>query len=214
MHIGPVTVILPTLNEEKYIERTLFSLMAQTFTRYRLVVADSGSQDSTTEIAERLGADVLPSPKGKLSARDYATRQVHEGIIVSVDADTYYPPTWLSKTIASFNDKSVMAATGPRLYDMTGHWLQKIANRLIWRLYGSNSAFRYWAFEATGGFNLSINQQNSQAMVAEEEIYLKERLARLGKIVYRYDNPVVTSTRRFNLLDQAYHMERTQKSRF
>ncbi len=54
-----VSVIVPTLNEERYLKRTLASIANQnTLTSYELIVADSESTDGSLFIAEQY-ADMI-----------------------------------------------------------------------------------------------------------------------------------------------------------
>jgi|GEM_PF-6071646 len=49
-----VSIIVPALNEEKYIEKTLFSIRAQTIKRpYEIIVSDGNSKDNTIKIAKK-----------------------------------------------------------------------------------------------------------------------------------------------------------------
>jgi glycosyltransferase involved in cell wall biosynthesis len=51
-----VSIIIPAYNAEKYLARTLESVLAQTFTAWELVVMDDGSSDGTRDIAEAYAA--------------------------------------------------------------------------------------------------------------------------------------------------------------
>jgi glycosyltransferase involved in cell wall biosynthesis len=44
-----VTVIIPAFNAAKTIQRTLASVLAQTFTDFEILVIDDGSLDETVE---------------------------------------------------------------------------------------------------------------------------------------------------------------------
>ena len=55
-----ISVIIPTLNEEKYLPILLHSLKQQTFRDFEVIVADAGSTDKTKEVAEGLGAKLVP----------------------------------------------------------------------------------------------------------------------------------------------------------
>lgn len=48
-----ISVIVPAYNAEKYLSRTLDSLLAQTVSGLEIIVVDDGSEDGTGEIAER-----------------------------------------------------------------------------------------------------------------------------------------------------------------
>lgn len=54
-----VSVIIPTLNAERYIEELLLSLKNQTLSPAEILVIDSSSDDRTTAIATELGCKVL-----------------------------------------------------------------------------------------------------------------------------------------------------------
>jgi glycosyltransferase involved in cell wall biosynthesis len=49
-----ISVVIPTYNEERYIEKCLQSLVNQTLNRdeFEIVVVDGGSADRTVELAE------------------------------------------------------------------------------------------------------------------------------------------------------------------
>ena len=53
-----VTVVIPTLNEEKNIVK-LVTLLKKTYKGIAIVVVDDGSQDKTQEVARRTGAEVI-----------------------------------------------------------------------------------------------------------------------------------------------------------
>ena len=46
-----LSIIIPTLNEEKYLPRLLESIKNQNFSDYEIIVSDGGSSDSTKQIA-------------------------------------------------------------------------------------------------------------------------------------------------------------------
>ena len=207
-------VILPTLNEGAYLSRTLASLEIQTC-RSETLVVDSHSTDKTREVAEKFDCKVIDAPRGKLNARHLGILKAEADIIVSCDADTIYPPRWLENTIAAFKDDSVVGVTGPRLYSNV--WVndaQRAFYEYCWRFFGSNSAFLRKAYFMSGGFNLSIDQQDSKKMVDEEEVLFKERLQAFGKVVYQPDNPIITSARRFGSSDKDFKDQVKAKQRF
>lgn len=59
-----VSVVIPTLNAEKYLERSLGAIRNQNFDQEQIeiLVADGGSTDKTREIARKYGACVLENP--------------------------------------------------------------------------------------------------------------------------------------------------------
>ena len=47
-----ISVIIPVYNAEKYLERCIDSILAQTFTDFELLLIDDGSKDKSGEICD------------------------------------------------------------------------------------------------------------------------------------------------------------------
>jgi len=108
--IDTVSIIVPSINEELYIERSLKSLTNQSIIQqypdmFEIILVDSGSEDNTIPIAEYFIDNIIRVPiRGKLTARNIATNQAKGNIIVSVDADCIYSHDWLNTLLRLFND--------------------------------------------------------------------------------------------------------------
>ncbi|MCI4342678.1 MAG: glycosyltransferase family 2 protein [Thermoplasmata archaeon] len=100
-------VILPTLNEEKGLERTISEFPLDTFNgvghRIVPVIIDGGSTDGTLEVARKWGIPVLKqTSRGKGGAMLEAIRWVYQQGIpfaVVLDADATYPPDRILPTL-------------------------------------------------------------------------------------------------------------------
>ncbi len=91
MNDGPaISVVVPTLNEEKYLGRLLGSLSKQTFKDFEIVISDCASQDSTREIAKKYPKVriVIEKKKGISAGRNAGARVAKGKILVFLDADT------------------------------------------------------------------------------------------------------------------------------
>jgi glucosyl-3-phosphoglycerate synthase len=113
-----ISLCLPTLNEEKTIAKEILIMKSELMTRYPLldeiVVVDSGSTDSTREIARSFGADVykaadifpnLEQFKGKGENLWKALYITKGDIIVYLDAD-----------IKNIHHRFAYALVGPLLF--------------------------------------------------------------------------------------------------
>ncbi len=72
MDYKEVTVVIPTLNEEKNIEK-LVTLLKKTYKGIEVIVVDDGSEDNTQRVAKKAGAQVI----------DRTQKQIH-GLCISV----------------------------------------------------------------------------------------------------------------------------------
>jgi len=204
--VDTVSIIIPTLNEEQFIEKMLASLTAQSIIReypnmFELIMIDSGSSDNTVPIAENFLDNIIRVDiRGKLTARNIATNEAKGNIIVSVDADCIYDYNWLNTLLRPFNDytnpkyDNVVGVNGStidysidaipgQINTLSFLFQQKITKRN--RMYGRNSAYYKHAFYQSGMFNEDINQFNVSDMVKEEESGFGNRLAKLGKVIYK-----------------------------
>lgn len=186
-----VSVILPVFNEEAWLHIALDSLNDQTLP-HELIVVDGGSSDRTVEIARLYTPLVFTVPPGKLTAKQFGVYEASVDIIVTVDADCYYPPDYLELMTRHFEDPNVVlvAATHYSTSNQTpfGKWWRNFTTRLGTAVFkyaaGCAQAFRRDAFFAVGGYDLSINQFDWRIMVSEEEFKFPQRLVQIGKIIY------------------------------
>ncbi len=90
------SIILPTLNEEAQIEKTL-SALAQLRGEVEVLVADGGSDDETVACASACGARVLRCPRGRGSQMHIAATESRGDILWFLHADTVPPPQALER---------------------------------------------------------------------------------------------------------------------
>ena len=87
-----ISVVIPTYNEERYIEKCLQSLVNQTLNRddFEIVVVDGGSADRTVELAEGYADIVIPQEsKGVGGARNDGVEVSRGELIATTDADIF-----------------------------------------------------------------------------------------------------------------------------
>jgi len=86
-----ISVIVPTYNEEKNIERCLKSLENQTIPRnkFEVIIVDGQSKDRTVEIAKKYADKVIQQKsKGVGGARNDGVEIARGNIIAVTDADS------------------------------------------------------------------------------------------------------------------------------
>ncbi|MFH1125809.1 MAG: glycosyltransferase [Candidatus Altiarchaeota archaeon] len=196
-----ISVVIPTLNEEGYIEKCLKSIRDQTI-RAEIIVVDSKSTDRTVELSLRYANKVITGKVGNISINRQLGAEVATGdIVVTADADTIYPKDWLAKIVRHFEDKDVVAVSGPtipmpeegsfmdRVSYLIGNSSLLILHKLgvVW-FRGSNSSYRRWAIFKAGGYNTKLE--------AREDSDLSKKVANLGKTVFDWNIIAMTSMRR------------------
>lgn len=116
-----ISATIITFNEERNLPRAIESLRCCD----EIVVVDSGSNDRTTEIAERFGARVLEANwRGYAGQKNYASDQATYDWILSIDADEALSED-LEGEIWSLKKKGpdCDAYTVPRLAQYLGKWI-------------------------------------------------------------------------------------------
>jgi len=85
-----VTIIIPAYNAQEYIEETINSALAQTYTNIEIIVVDDGSNDSTFEIASGFGDKIKlfkTANSGVSRARNFAVEKAKGDWLAFIDAD-------------------------------------------------------------------------------------------------------------------------------
>ena len=104
MHASPYfSVIIPTLNEQKFIPKILKSLSKQTFRDFELIVADGKSSDKTKAVVEEYrscipGLNIILSDKANVGyQRNLGAKQANGTYFVFFDADVNIGTTFLEE---------------------------------------------------------------------------------------------------------------------
>lgn len=196
-----VSVIVPTYNEESFIERTLRALRRVGV--HEIVVVDGGSEDRTLEIAKSY-ADIVESSSSLDSpakARNVGIKLSTGDLVAFVDADTVVSTGWLDAIIRCFSkSRQVIGATGPAYplerealltapYVFSYDILVRLT-LLIGRPHflGFNCVYRREFLEDVSGFD-------ERVMVSEDALLSMKAVAH-GKLEFIRDMVVYTSARR------------------
>jgi glycosyltransferase involved in cell wall biosynthesis len=114
-----VSVILPTLNAERWIPDQLAALAAQSyFDEWELIVADNGSTDNTRSVAlssrSRLPRPTVIDAAGvrrPSHARNQGVLAASGDLLLFTDADDIVCPDWIARLRDGLRDSSIV--TGP-----------------------------------------------------------------------------------------------------
>lgn len=162
------SVIIPAYNAERTLSGCLVALGRQNFPAFEVLVVDDGSTDSTCEIAQRAGVQVirLESRRGAATARNLGVAHSTGDILCFTDADCEPDPDWLSNLLAPFEqDKNLIGAKG--IYRLkTNHLIARFVQLEYEMRYQRmrhfeqidfvdtySAAYRREIFEKIGGFD-------------------------------------------------------------
>ena len=89
-----ISIIIPVLNEEDYIQRVLAKILENTCTDQimEILVVDGGSTDRTVFFAQKFGARVLSSEKGRANQMNWGAKNASGDILYFLHVDSLPPP--------------------------------------------------------------------------------------------------------------------------
>jgi glycosyltransferase involved in cell wall biosynthesis len=201
-------VILPVLNEEKYLEDAVNAILAQQYDgKIEVILAVAPSDDRTLEIAQRLHMNdprvvIVENPSGRTAAGlNLAIAASQYSIIVRVDGHANIPNNYCElvsevlETTGAVNVGGVMAAEGKSLFEKSvARAMRSPLGVGASRFHTGGSAgevdtvylgaFRKEALLAAGGFD--------ERFTRAQDWELNFRLRQAGGVVYFDPRLVVT----------------------
>lgn len=106
----PVSIIIPTFNEEKYLPRLLKSIKLQTNQPTEIIVSDAYSIDRTRTIARRSGCKVVDGGL-PAQARNTGAKAATQNLLLFLDADVVLPKRFLEKTVTEMVGRNLDIAS-------------------------------------------------------------------------------------------------------
>lgn len=118
-----ISIIIPTRNRARVLQRSLECLARQTCdaSGFEVIVVDDCSADQTADLlarwASRIPAPIRffcqPSPRGANAARNRGVSEARGEVVVFLDDDVLVPEGWLQALISGFHASGLPVATGP-----------------------------------------------------------------------------------------------------
>lgn len=112
-----VSVLMTVKNSEKFVGKTIDSVLEQTFGDFEFIILDDGSTDATTDIIKqyaikdaRIKATYLTSSIGIPCGFKYTSEMGHGEYFARIDGDDFWEPTKLEKQVILLEKKPEVAA--------------------------------------------------------------------------------------------------------
>lgn len=194
-----VSVIVPTLDEERYLPTLLASLEEQTIPVHELIVADADSTDRTPSIARAAGARVVQGGHPGEGRNEGARHATGEWLLF-LDADVRLPPAALEEAFTEMEREKLDSASCWFVPDSRdpflrfNHWFSshyfRLSSKLGWpHSIGAFMLLRRAHHEQIDGFDRTI-------LVAEDQDYVR-RLSKIGRYGFIRRPVVEIAARRF-----------------
>ena len=189
-----LSVIIPTLDEERTIRETLARLQRAAFTE--ILVVDGGSGDGTVALVSEAatGARLLTAPRGRARQMNAGATAATGDVLVFLHADTLLPPTAADDIRAALSDPDVVGGRFDARLDRDRGLYRLVSRMMNWRsrltgiATGDQAIFvRRNVFEAIGGF---------PDIPIMEDVAFSKRLKQMGRVA-ALRSCVVTSARRW-----------------
>jgi glycosyltransferase involved in cell wall biosynthesis len=124
--ITELSIIIPALNEEKYLPLLLASLTEQKFHgKWEIIVVDGKSTDKTKEVAtsykrELPNLTIISSERGVSKQRNVGAKHAKYDYFLFLDADTVLPENFLTKLAKKINPEEKKFVGLPLIFPFQG----------------------------------------------------------------------------------------------
>lgn len=195
-----LSIIIPTLNEEKYLPALLASLRRQSFSDYEVIVSDGGSSDQTVKLAREAGCLFLvdSSVNHPSHQRNQGAKIAQGEILMFLDADSVLPANFLETVVAEFKSRHLTAA---------GFYIRFNPNRFLYEIFSFFFNIFCWSRQyiapaAVGAGLIARRRRHEEIKGFDESIYVAEdydycyRLSKLGRFRLIRSQKLLYSSRR------------------
>lgn len=94
-----VSVVIPTKNSSKTIEKCLRSIKGQTYKNAEIIVIDALSTDNTVKLSLTLGAHVIALPGERAKAKNFGISKSRGEFLLFIDSDMELEPTVIEECV-------------------------------------------------------------------------------------------------------------------
>lgn len=172
-----ISVVIPTLNEERNINTCLKNLSPQVKGGDEIIIIDGGSRDKTIDIAKEYDSKVYIAQDSTIGeARHIGVEKATNEIIATTDADTMPPEGWVERIRTHFERDKDLTVLWGNIVDVNGVPIRNIVARfstITGGASGNNTAFRKSDYLEVGNVYPDVNFM--------EDAILIYRLAMHGK---------------------------------
>lgn len=199
-----LSIIIPTLNEEKYLPKLLKSLKTNLRNvKAEVIIVDGNSKDNTIKMAKKSGIKnlrIFITKKGAAHQRNYGANKAKAPLLSFLDADVILPRGFLRKALDEINERKIDVAAcyckpdKKKFFEISAfslaNWWMKIFEKV--KPFGQSCYFsKKELFKKLKGLDPSLS-------FGEDSEYLERAKKAGGKFrILRGDKKFILSTRDF-----------------
>ena len=143
MHDKPqLSIVIRTLNEEKWLPSVLKSLREQTVKDIEIILVDSGSTDRTLEIAKKFDCKIIKIKKEEFTypyALNIGFKEASADLIGVISGHSVpISNRWAERGLSHFEDPQVAAMSGPIQALPDANWIERLwylPQFLMWKVF-------------------------------------------------------------------------------
>jgi len=117
-----VSVIIPTKNNERTIDRCLFTIKNQSYNNIELIVVDNHSTDKTLEIAKKYANKIYTKGPERSAQRNFGAKKAKGKYLLIHDSDIYFHKDSVKECVELAEKRNCKAIILPEKSIGEGYW--------------------------------------------------------------------------------------------
>lgn len=192
-----ISVIIPALNEEKYIGATLESIKICLGKSVEIILVDNGSSDRTVEIAKEHGASTIIERNITIAGlRNLGAKSASGNVLVFIDADVSMHTSWLNifKEVYPTLPDDGLWITGSRCqtpYDdfINTYWYRILNHKETGYINSGHLIISRPLFELLGGFDYKLKTSEDHDICSRAISVHASIIHQPNLVVFHYGYP-------------------------
>lgn len=194
MNHNLISIIVPIYNAENYLEKSISSILSQTYQNLQIILVDDGSVDSSLAVCRKYALldkriEIIHQENGGVVAARKTGICAAKGEMISwVDADDWIEPDWIESLVNIWTDTKADIVSAAHFHDI-GEDRIKVENKLPEGIYRKKDILPQMIYN--GNFFEYGIQPHLYTKLIRREILLKTQMNVNNQIIAGDDAAVV-----------------------